>query len=367
METLETWLETEILPGNPVWRFVAFVVAVALTAVAAKSVQILLGGRLRRIAEATQTRLDDELVVAAEQPAMLLVGVLGLRASLFLLRLPEFLDELLHNVLVVVMTVFVTWLITRSLDALRRVFVDPFVEATETKLDDQLVPIADKTIKATLWSMAILIAFSNLGYDVLSLLTGLGIGGLAVAMAAQATLSNVVGSVTIFADQPFQVEDLITVGEHTGVVREVGLRAVRIRTLQGALVNIPNHAVVDSPVVNLSTDGRWRHDVVLAVVYDTTADQLEGAIAALKQVLAAHPAVDDDFAVRLKGFADSAIELSLAFYVSSPSPAKYLDTISEVNLAIKRRFEADGFTMAFPSLSLYLERSAAVEALRRVC
>lgn len=365
METVRAWLETDVMMGNEAWRFVAFVVAVALTAVLAKSAQILLTGRLRRLAAASSTQFDDALIDAAEQPVMLLIAALGLRLSLTLLVLPEFLQELMHNVLVVVMTVFVTWLITRAMDAVRTVFIDPLVESTETKLDDQLVPIADRTIKVTLWSLAILIAFSNLGYDVISLLTGLGIGGLAVAMAAQATLSNVVGSITIFTDQPFQVDDLIRIGEHTGVVQEVGLRACRIRTLDGALVSIPNSSVVDSPVVNRSTDGRWRYDAVLGLVYDTSADQLERAIAVLKEILTSHEHVDDDVVVRMKSFGDSALELSVAWYLSAPTPARYLDTVSEVNLAIKRRFDEEGFSMAFPSVSLYLERSAAMESLRQ--
>jgi small-conductance mechanosensitive channel len=104
------------------------------------------------------------------------------------LHLPPTLRELVGNVLTVVTTMFLAWGVTRGVDALRKVLIDPRVAASASKLDDQLVPMADKAVKAVIWSMALLIAFSNLGYDILSLLTGLGIGGLAVAMAAQATL-----------------------------------------------------------------------------------------------------------------------------------------------------------------------------------
>ncbi len=258
--------------------------------------------------------------------------------------------------LTVILTVFIAWGLTRVLDAIRIVFIDPRVAASETKLDDQLVPIADRSIKVVVWSLAILIAFSNLGYDILSLLTGLGIGGLAVAMAAQATLSNLLGSVTIFADQPFQADDYIEVSGYQGVVTDVGLRASRLRTVEGYVVNIPNAAVVDQPVINHTIDKRWRHDLKLGLVYDTTHDELCNAMVLLEAILEEHPRVEEHV-VRFTEFGDSALISSVAFFVPDGDMSNFLDTKSEVNLAIKREFDEAGLSMAFPSMSVYLERS----------
>lgn len=356
MKTVITYLEMELLAGNTVGSLIAFAVTLMAGFILSKLVTLLFRGRLQEWAQRTATPFDDTVLLMLERPlALFLLGV-GARTSIAFLALPESMDRLLSNVLTVVLTVFVAWGITRVLDAIRIVFIDPRVLASETKLDDQLVPIADRSLKVVIWSLAILIAFSNLGYDILSLLTGLGIGGLAVAMAAQATLSNLLGSVTIFADQPFQVDDYIEVSGFRGVVTEVGLRASRLRTVEGYIVNIPNASVVDQPVVNHTIDGRWRHDLKLGLVYDTDHEQLTRAMELLEQILEEHDGVED-YVVRFTDFGDSALEISVAFFVPDGDIAVFLDTRSQVNLDIKRAFDEAGLSFAFPSMSVYLEKS----------
>lgn len=353
---LRTW-NLELAAGNSLGGVVLFGLGVFGTMLAARAVQALLNGRVRRWVARTDTTLDDALLDAFDRPLNLLLLAIGVRWSSHALHLPPTLRELVGNVLTVVTTMFLAWGVTRGVDALRKVLIDPRVAASASKLDDQLVPMADKAVKAVIWSMALLIAFSNLGYDILSLLTGLGIGGLAVAMAAQATLSNLLGSVTIFADQPFGVDDLITVGEHTGVVTEVGLRAVRIRTFEGFVVTIPNATVVNHALVNRTIGGRWRHQATLGLVYGTTSEQLELAIRVLREVFDAHPRIEPDHVVRFLAFGDSSLQLTYAFHAQAGPAGAWLDVISEVNLAIKRRFDEAGLQMAFPTMSVHLERS----------
>jgi MscS family membrane protein len=120
-----------------------------------------------------------------------------------------------------------------------------------------------RTLVFVIWTLAALMILSNLGYDIVSVLTGLGIGGLALAMAAQDTLANVFGSLTIFADKPFQVDDVVNIGGHTGTVTDVGLRTCRVRTFEDTLVTVPNKMLVGSTVENLSArsrDGRAQGD-----------------------------------------------------------------------------------------------------------
>jgi MscS family membrane protein len=211
----------------------------------------------------------------------------------------------------------------------------------------------DNTLKVVLWSMAVLTAFSVLGYDVLSLLTGLGIGGVAVAMAAQATLSNVLGSVSIFADQPFQVDDLVSIDGHKGVVTEVGLRAVRIQTLTGSRVTVPNHAAVSGPVECCSPTGLWRYDGSLGLVYQTTGDELAPAIETIRQILDAHPLVLDNHVVRFVNFGESSLEITFAWYLQAPEVGVYLDTIHQVNMSIKQSFDASCFEFAYPTVTVH--------------
>jgi len=354
VENFSHWWHLDLVAGNTIGNIAGFGITLLVGFLLAKVVNILFHGRFRDWASRTNTDFDDVLLDLIERPLNLFLMGIAARASIEFLTLPEVLDRLAGNVLTVVLTVFIAWGISRTLDAVRTVFIDPRVAASETKLDDQLVPIADRTIKVVIWSMAILIAFSNLGYDILSLLTGLGIGGLAVALAAQATLSNLLGAVTIFADQPFQVGHLITLGDHTGVVTAVGLRASRIKTFDGYTVTIPNSAVVDEAVVNRTIDNRWRHDLTIGLEYSTSYDQLQAAIGILGEILEAHPHVNTGFAVRFMNFADSALELKVAYFVTDETVGRFLDTQSEVNLEIKRRFDEAGLSMAFPSVSVYM-------------
>jgi MscS family membrane protein len=331
---------------------VLFGAAVFATLVLTRLVDWAFRVQLRRLVEASETELDDAVVDALERPIQLIVLSAGVLFSSHFLHVPDGLRDFVDNVITVLITVFFTWGVSRSIDAFRLVVVDPWVEATETKLDDQIVPILDNTLKAVLWSMAVLTAFTMLGYDVLSLLTGLGIGGVAVAMAAQATLSNVFGSVSIFADQPFQMDDLVTLGEHTGVVTEVGLRTVRMRTLRGYRVTVPNHAAVADAVVCRSPDGSWRYDGELGLVYQTTADELKHAMVTLTDILESHPSVSEH-QVRFMSFAASSLQLRFAFYLESPSIQDYLDTIHDVNMAIKERFDAEGLRFAYPTITVH--------------
>ena len=187
MQQFLTWIHRDLVGGNTVGNAVAFGLTIFVGLVLAKAVNVLFTGVFTRWAQKTKNTFDDALIEALERPLRLFVLGAFARLSVECLVLPHVIERLLANVIAVVITVFVAWGLTRVLDAVRVVFVQPHVEASETKLDDQLLPIADRSLKAVIWSLAILIAFSNLGYDILSLLTGLGIGGLAVAMAAQAT------------------------------------------------------------------------------------------------------------------------------------------------------------------------------------
>ena len=350
---LEAILET----GNGLENLILFMVALTATFVVAKGVQVQFVGRFKRWADLSESDLDDALVAGLQQPVNVVLITIGLRLTVHMLVLPDGLRDAIDKLSTVALIGFVAWTLNRVIDAVMTAIVNPWVEGTDTKLDDQIVPILEKTFKFGIYSLALLMGISNLGYDIFSLLTGLGIGGLAVAMAAQHTLSNIIGSITIFADQPFQIDDLITVEGHTGVVTEVGLRTLKMQAFDGNIVYIPNATVVAEPVVNRSPGDVWRHSSTIGMPYDTTGDELKAAMAAVAAIFEAHTRVRNDYTVRFMNFGDSALEVQFAFWVDQPSIAVYLDTVSEVNLAIKDAFDANGWSMAFPSMSVYLEKS----------
>jgi MscS family membrane protein len=290
--------------------------------------------------------------MALEKPIYYILFAAGFQASTYALTLPEVIHGFISNIVTIVVIVFVAWTVTKLVNAVRVVYVDEWTESSESKLDDQVVPIVENTLKAAIWAFAVMMIFSNMGYDLMSVITGLGIGGLALAMAAKDTLANVFGSVTIFADQPFQVDDVVSMAGYTGTVREVGLRTCRLETFDGTLVTIPNATMVGGVVENISARAARKFLGTIGLVYETSTEDLEAAIGAIKSILEGNELVREDFAVRFVNFGDSALEISVLFWVTPPS--EYFDTVHSVNMAIKKAFDTESWDMAFPSQTLYL-------------
>ena len=148
--------------------------------------------------------------------------------------------------------------------------------------------------------MSLIWILSNFGYPVASILAGLGIGGLAVALAAQGTLANWFGAVMIFADRPFAAGDVVTIGDFTGSVKQVGLRSTRLRTMDGTLVTIPNSTVANAHINNISKMPCRKSNFTLGLTYDASAEKVEEALSILKDILEQHPGIRKDYVVRLK-------------------------------------------------------------------
>lgn len=363
MEELSNWLNTSVDEAT-LQRVGAFFGAMLVTVLIAKASEWVVSVKLKALADKSDTQLDDVLVDTLGRPIYLGVLLFGLRYSVELLQVPPTIEQTIGNALVVALTMLSAWTINRLISEIYKRMVVPWVEASESKLDDQIVPVVEKTLRIAVWTFALLICFSNLGVDVVSLLTGLGLGGLAVAMAAQDTLANIFGSITIFTDQPFQVDDLIEIDGHKGVVIDVGIRTCRIRTMTGERIRIPNKDIAAKPVVNHSFEGAWRYQGGVGMTYGTTTEELEQALAAIKEIIDEHPATTETGRVYFRKFGDSSLDISFALFVTNPNGHRYLATISDVNVAIKKRFDREGWQMAFPSVSLYVERTGALQELR---
>jgi len=208
--------------------------------------------RLKKAAEKTATQADDMAVAAILSPLGLILPVLGIFFALrtLLTVQQDWLDY--ADVSFRITTIFVlTWTGFRMLDALG-VFFGEFSSRTESKLDDQLIPLIRKAAKSFLFILAFILTAQNLGYSVSGLIAGLGIGGLALAMAAKDTLANLFGSLMILIDRPFHIGDWVTFPGGDGVVEEIGLRSTRVRTFAKTVVSIPNQALANATVENHS-------------------------------------------------------------------------------------------------------------------
>jgi len=196
---------------------------------------------------------------------------------------------------------------------------------------------------------------SNLGVNITSLVAGLGIGGLAIALALQSVLSDLFSSFSIYFDKPFQVGDYIIVGKHSGTVEKIGIKSTRIRASQGEEIVISNQELTSARVQNFKKLKERRNTTSIGVTYETSTDKLKKIPDIIKYIIEEEKNARFD-RVYFTTFADSALVFDLVYYVKSDAYSVYLETQQNINFKIKEAFEKEGIDMAYPTQTIYLTK-----------
>ncbi|BBO75601.1 hypothetical protein DSCW_30180 [Desulfosarcina widdelii] len=236
-----------------------------------------------------------------------------------------------------------------------------WAKSTDSTIDDILVPLFGKTIRIFIILLAGIIVLQNLtGVEIGPLLASLGIGGLAVALAAKDSIANFFGTLTILFDKPFQVGERIVIDNYDGVVENVGFRSTRIRLLTGHLVTIPNEKVVNSGLENIGRRPNIRWLTNIGITYDTPTEKIEKAVAIVRELLADHEGMHPDFPPRVyfNGFNDWSLNIMVIAWYHPPNYWDFQDWIQQTCLEITRRFSAEGIDFAFPTRTLHLANDA---------
>ncbi|MBS0663864.1 MAG: mechanosensitive ion channel family protein [Verrucomicrobia bacterium] len=317
---------------------------------------------LKKLAEKTETTLDDKLFPALESPAATLVMVLGIFGSLTVLQLSEQVDRLINNGALIAVLSVLLWGVIRAGGAV----LDHLEEmAHQRKMTvATFMPLIKKTLFVMTVIIGIIIIADSLGAKVGALLTSLGIGGLAFALAAQDTIANLFGSFVVVMDQPFKVGDVVKIGSSTGTVEDIGLRSTKIRLFDRSLVVLPNKAVAAESIVNLSRFTGRRTEQTLGLTYDTRPEQMEAILADLRQLISGDPEVDPaSVVVFFSGFSASSLDIQVIYTTFSPDILASLRLKERLNLAIMRAVNARGLSFAFPTQTVHLPEQL-VERLR---
>jgi MscS family membrane protein len=312
---------------------------------------------VRSFTSRTDASLDDIIVDLLEKPMVFFIIAMGIWFGLKQLTLPEAFATAVDNSFQVLLALLVGWLLSRLFDALCQQYLLPWVEKSENDLDDQLLPILRKATKTAIWAMAIIIGLNNAGYNVGALIAGLGIGGLALAMAAKDTVSNVFGGVTVFTDQPFRINDRIKIAGYDGTVMEIGVRSTKLQTLEGRVVTIPNAKFADAPVENVTREPSRKVILNLGLTYDTQPDNMQLAMDLLKAIGDDNSNTEDKVIISFNGFGDFAMNIMFIYYISKG--ADIANTQTEINMEILRRFNENGLEFAFPTQTLYTIKAGA--------
>jgi MscS family membrane protein len=307
---------------------------------------------VKKLTSKTETNLDDIVIDMVEEPLSFAIALLGIWYGLDSLHLPDAGHVWINRIYYLLIIFNVAWLINRVIDAIIEEYLVPIIEKSESDLDDQLLPVLRKGIHAAVWIMAVIVGLNNAGYDVGALIAGLGIGGLALALAAQDTVANLFGGITIFVDQPFTINDHIKISSFEGNIEEVGIRSTRLRTFEGRLVTIPNKVFAESAIENVSAEPSRRVIQMLGLTYSTTPEKMKEALSILGGVHEKFSGqLEEKHMEYFDGFGDFSLNLKFVIFIKKGEDI-FL-TSSQIRMEILERFNAAGLDFAFPTQTIH--------------
>ena len=351
------WLREHVL-GIAWWQILAALLALVLALFVRQAVSWAVVTQGTKILAQLVKRLDRNLLSKAAKPIGTVAMVAVLIYAFPVLRFGVDVNRVIMFGLRIAAAVSGVLIVYRIVDVLADVMAKR-AEDTDTKLDDQLVPLVRRSLKVVTVVLGIIFVLQNMEVDVASLIAGVSLGGLAFTLAARDTVANLFGSISIFADQPFQVGDWVVMGGVEGVVEEVGMRSTRVRTFYRSLVSIPNSKVADGVIDNYGMRDKRRSFIKLGVQYDTTPEQIDAFCAGIRAILANNPAVKKDaYHVYFSGFADSSLEVMLYFFFDVSTWVEELRNRHLIYLEILRLAKELGIEFAFPTRTLHLATRA---------
>lgn len=314
--------------------------------------------RIAKWAKKTKFVYDDQLIEALRRPLSSLVLLTGIFVGIMIIEPGRYLDGsrvdmFLLQSFKVATSLIVVWTFTRLSDLLANMISDRIGDRDEL-LRKQFMPLIRRSIQVAVVSIGVLVIIQNLGYSVTSLIAGLGIGGLAVALAAQETLANLFSSFTVLTDMPFRVGDWIVVDKVEGIIETIGFRATRIRTFGKSLVIVPNKIFMNSPIENFTMRDRRRIYLNLGITYDTSPENIESFLKGIRCLVNDHPEIHKDFyLVNFNEYKDFSLNIMVYCFTTTTVWNQFLRIQEELNLSIFRLARELGVSFAFPSQTIY--------------
>ncbi len=367
-ETFSGWVDATLahLPGffrtrilnYELWQLLGLLVLFVLGVFVSQLVRLVVKGRLVGLLERFNVESSTDVFTDIARPLGWLAG-----AGFFVALLPELRFSVgtarVLAVAIRLVAAVAAVLVTYRVVDLFAVWMTRRAEATEGRMDDQLVMLTRKVLKTLVVAIGIVFVLQNLDIDVTSLLAGLGIGGLALALAAKDTAANVFGSFTIFVDAPFFIGDWIKAAGVEGTVTEIGLRSTRVRTFADSLVSVPNQSLANANVENFSRRNYRRYSTRLAISYASTPEQIEAFVEGIRAIITAHPDTRKDaYEVHFVEFAESALEVMVYTFFQVETWTDELVAKQQLNLEFMRLARDLGIEFAFPTRTLHIDSHA---------
>ncbi|MGD9159822.1 MAG: mechanosensitive ion channel family protein [Desulfobacteraceae bacterium] len=351
---MDSLLSSEIT-GNSIWRIILLFTIVLVSLLIGKTVKIILNKSGERIRNQQRFIAATTLYAFSKSSAFLFASI-GISVGLTLLELQSTVEHISHVCSVILLTIavgyFLYWLAEIPAEWFKRM-----AEKSENTLDDMISPVIRKSLRTTIVILVIVqIAQILSDKPITSIIAGLGIGGLAVALAAQDSLKNFFGSIILFVDKPFEIGNRIVVDEHDGMVETVGMRSTKIRTLDGHLVTIPNGELANKMIRNIGKRPYIKRTANITITYDTPPEKIDRALEIIKEMLDNHEGMDENLPPRVyfsELNADS-LNIMVLYWYHPPDYWAYMNFSEKFNRELFRRFNEEGIDFAFPTQTVYL-------------
>lgn len=337
--------------GNSVYDYLIAVALLILISAVVLVVKKTILWRLRQWSKKTANRYDDLVIGLIARIRWYFYGAIALYFSFGRLNLTEVFEKWLGYLVIVVIVVQSLFLLHQVVDFfVKRKFADDDPQSQNT------ASVFAGLLKAFLWVIGLILVLNNFGIEVTSLIAGLGIGGIAVALAVQNILGDLFSSFAIYFDKPFEVGDLISVGEHLGTVEKIGIKTTRIRALQGEEVVISNKELTSAQIQNFKKLDERRISFDIGVLYETSKENLKEVTEIIKD------SVEETDKVRFershfKAFGDSALIFETVYTVLSTEYEDYMNVQESINFKVYEKFKEKGIEMAYPTQTLYLSKN----------
>jgi len=304
----------------------------------AKLLYLFLNKLIAKLSRKTDTKADDVIIDMVEEPFVFAIVITGFWYATEHLSIADYIIEYRSKVFYFLITFNIAWIVVRIIDAIMVEILTPLASATESELDDQLIPIVRKTLKWIIWIVAIVVALNNAGYDVGALIAGLGIGGLALAMAAKDSVANLFGGITVFMAKPFVIKDRVKVAGYDGRIKEIGIRSTQLVTMEGRTVTIPNSKFIDSAIENVTSEPARKIITNIGLAYTTKPDKMIEAQEIIREILISKTEIEKEtLQIFMAGFGGYALELTFIYWVLPEADVPVVQ--NAVNLEILTKFD----------------------------
>ncbi len=344
----------QIYLGNTLYNWLVAVCILAAFFVTLKIIQRVVISRLSKLAAKTDTPIDDLLVSMLKQTKLIILFIASAYVASNAVTLKPSIAALLQKAVILILIIQAgIWASAAVSFWLQRTIEKRKEEDAASATTIGLLGFVARLI---LWIIVLLLILSNLGFNITGLVAGLGIGGIAVALAVQNILGDLLASLSIIMDKPFVIGDFIVLDSLSGTVEHIGLKTTRIRSLSGEQLIIANNDLLKSRIRNYKSMSERRAVFHFGVVYQTSLEKLKLSKQMVADIIKKQENTRLD-RVHFKEYGDSSLNFEVVYYMTQPDYNLYMDVQETINLEIFRRFQEEGIEFAYPTRTVYLENS----------